>query len=39
VHFDWDYYDFPIKKIMEEWVKEGHDPADLIEPVDGFHPS
>lgn len=38
-NFDLAYMDFPIDKILEEWVAAGKDPADLIEPVDGFHPS
>lgn len=31
-------YDFPLRlnEIVDSWE---HDPADLIEPVDGFHPS
>jgi len=33
------YIPFLIKEVMDEWVKNGGDPADLIAAVDGFHPS
>lgn len=33
------YMDPPLPAAILEWEKMGHDPLDLIEPVDGFHPS
>ena len=27
------------EKIMHDWIAQGNDGADLIEPTDGFHPS
>jgi acyloxyacyl hydrolase len=33
------YMDFPLQKIWDMWVGQGGDPAELIEAVDGFHPS
>mmetsp|Transcript_3766 Transcript_3766/g.3204 ORF Transcript_3766/g.3204 Transcript_3766/m.3204 type:complete len:187 (+) Transcript_3766:1281-1841(+) len=38
-HFDYNYYDFPGDSLLQQYIKEGNDPFDLIEPVDGFHPS
>lgn len=38
-NFDMAYYDFPFQQIMNIWISRGGDPADLIEPSDGFHPS
>lgn len=38
-NFDLAYYPFPLKPILDKWVADGNDPALLIEPVDGFHPS
>jgi acyloxyacyl hydrolase len=38
-NFDLAYYPFPLKPIFDEWTAAGKDPALLIEPVDGFHPS
>ena len=32
------YLDSPLQKMIDEWVKQGHQPWELIEPVDGFHP-
>lgn len=32
------YYDFPAKEILDNYKRQGGDPASLIEPVDGFHP-
>nr|XP_009926263.1 PREDICTED: acyloxyacyl hydrolase-like [Haliaeetus albicilla] len=31
--------DFPLRQTAEEWHKMGGEPWQLIEPVDGFHPS
>lgn len=39
-HFD--MYSLPpgdMTKIVHNWIAQGKDPAQLIEPVDGFHPS
>ncbi|NXI10897.1 AOAH hydrolase, partial [Irena cyanogastra] len=38
-NFDIFYMDFPLKQTAEEWRKMGGEPWQLIEPVDGFHPS
>lgn len=38
-NFDAIYYDIPAKEIMDKWSAEGHARKDLIEAVDGFHPS
>jgi acyloxyacyl hydrolase len=38
-NFDMAYYPFPLRPIFDNWIREGKDPALLIEPVDGFHPS
>nr|XP_033786106.1 acyloxyacyl hydrolase isoform X2 [Geotrypetes seraphini] len=37
--FDILYVNFSIAKIADEWRKLGGKPWQLIEPVDGFHPS
>ncbi|RMC05362.1 hypothetical protein DUI87_18551 [Hirundo rustica rustica] len=37
--FDVFYMDFPLRQTAEEWRKMGGEPWQLIEPVDGFHPS
>uniref|UniRef100_A0A8C3V5W8 Saposin B-type domain-containing protein n=1 Tax=Catharus ustulatus TaxID=91951 RepID=A0A8C3V5W8_CATUS len=39
VNFDIFYMDFPLRQTVEEWRKMGGEPWQLIEPVDGFHPS
>jgi len=28
-----------LQDAVEKWIQDGHDPAEFIEPVDGFHPS
>ena len=33
------YMDPPVQKAFKRWEDAGGNPADLIEPVDGFHPS
>nr|XP_006816952.1 PREDICTED: acyloxyacyl hydrolase-like [Saccoglossus kowalevskii] len=33
------YMDFALHTVIDEWVAQGGKPWDLIEPVDGFHPS
>ncbi|NXB79135.1 AOAH hydrolase, partial [Donacobius atricapilla] len=38
-NFDIFYMDFPLSQTAEEWRKMGGEPWQLIEPVDGFHPS
>lgn len=38
-NFDLAYMDFPLKTVFDMWIAQGGDPADLIEAVDGFHPS
>ncbi|XP_074431543.1 acyloxyacyl hydrolase isoform X9 [Larus michahellis] len=38
-NFDIFYMDFPLRQTAEEWRKMGGQPWQLIEPVDGFHPS
>ncbi|NWZ28059.1 AOAH hydrolase, partial [Asarcornis scutulata] len=38
-NFDVFYMDFPLRQTAEEWRKMGGEPWQLIEPVDGFHPS
>ncbi|XP_029445360.1 acyloxyacyl hydrolase isoform X2 [Rhinatrema bivittatum] len=37
--FDIFYVDFPLAKVNDEWHKMGGKPWQLVEPVDGFHPS
>ena len=32
-------FPLPLREILEDWKNHGNDPAKLIEPVDGFHPS
>lgn len=38
-NFEMAYMDFPLERIFTEWLAQGKDPAELIESVDGFHPS
>ncbi|XP_062972164.1 acyloxyacyl hydrolase [Elgaria multicarinata webbii] len=38
-NFDVLYLDFPLKQLVELWQKSGGEAWQLIEPVDGFHPS
>ncbi|XP_038624193.1 acyloxyacyl hydrolase isoform X1 [Tachyglossus aculeatus] len=33
------YVNYPLQQIAKEWKKRGGQPWQLIEPVDGFHPS
>jgi hypothetical protein len=33
------FYKFPLEEIIAEWTANGGLAADLIEKVDGFHPS
>jgi acyloxyacyl hydrolase len=36
-NFDTAYLDFPFDAVVDEWVAQGGQPWQLIEPVDGFH--
>ncbi|XP_044102308.1 acyloxyacyl hydrolase [Neovison vison] len=38
-NFDLLYVDFDFQEVTEEWRKQGGQPWQLIEPVDGFHPN
>ncbi|XP_023400061.1 acyloxyacyl hydrolase isoform X2 [Loxodonta africana] len=38
-NFNLFYMDFAFQEITEEWQRRGGQPWQLIEPVDGFHPS
>jgi acyloxyacyl hydrolase len=38
-NFDMVYYDFPFKNISSKWIEKGGEIWQLIEPIDGFHPS
>ncbi|KAJ8041747.1 Acyloxyacyl hydrolase [Holothuria leucospilota] len=38
-NFDLHFVEFDITEVLKKWVKEGGKAKDLIEPVDGFHPS
>jgi acyloxyacyl hydrolase len=38
-NFDFVYYDIPTEELINKYISEGGDPQDLIEAVDGFHPS
>eukprot|EP01133_Synstelium_polycarpum_P005655 gene5655-6525_t len=38
-HFDMQYYDFPFPTINAEWIAQGGETWQLIEPIDGFHPN
>ncbi|NWX87168.1 AOAH hydrolase, partial [Nothoprocta pentlandii] len=38
-NFDIFYMDFPLRQTAEQWRRMGGQPWQLIEPVDGFHPS
>jgi acyloxyacyl hydrolase len=33
------YYPFPLQQLITAWEQSGGSVVDLIEPVDGFHPS
>lgn len=33
------YHDFPLNSIVQDYIKSGGKPKDLVEPFDGFHPS
>merc|ERR1719242_1084830 len=36
-NFDLHYLENPIIDVVQEWVKAGREPWELIEPTDGFH--
>lgn len=38
-NFELAYMDLPLQKIMDVWASQGGHLPDLIEAVDGFHPS
>lgn len=38
-NFDLHYFYPDYADVINKWVAQGHDAADLIEAVDGFHPS
>lgn len=38
-NFEWDWFEFPAPEIIANYTAAGGNAADLIEPVDGFHPS
>jgi acyloxyacyl hydrolase len=38
-NFDLIYYDTPANEILDSWAAMGHPKAQLVEPVDGFHPN
>lgn len=38
-NFDVVYYDVPILEAVERAIQNGYEAHDIIEPVDGFHPS
>ena len=33
------YFDFPMDIVIDRWLAEGDKPWQLIQPVDGLHPS
>ena len=33
------YVDFPMKTVIKRWTSQGGQPWQLIQPVDGLHPS
>ncbi|XP_071812000.1 acyloxyacyl hydrolase-like [Apostichopus japonicus] len=38
-NFDVHYMDYNIQRLIQMWTSTGGKAADIIEPVDGFHPS
>lgn len=38
-NFDLFFLECPIKEVIKEWVRKGGKVYELIEPVDGFHPT
>jgi len=38
-NFDMHYFPLLFNEVINVWTKEGHSVYELIEPVDGFHPS
>jgi acyloxyacyl hydrolase len=38
-NFDMHYYDCPMREVIAKWTSMGGKVEDLIEPVDGFHPT
>ncbi len=37
--FDLHYVPNPLQQVMDEWVAEGNELFELIEPVDSLHPT
>ncbi|KAJ4458831.1 putative Acyloxyacyl hydrolase [Paratrimastix pyriformis] len=33
------YPGLDLKEVLDQWVAEGHDPTQIIDHIDGFHPS
>ena len=38
-NFNLHYFAVDFRDVLNKWVAAGNDPAQLIEPADGFHPS
>ena len=38
-NFDMHYFDCPLEQVVSEWIANGGEAWQLIEPVDGFHPT
>jgi len=38
-NFDMAYFGCPLEAVIELWKQQGGEPYQLIEPVDGFHPT
>jgi len=38
-NFDMVYYPFPLEQMIKIWISRGGEAWQLVEPVDGFHPS
>ncbi|XP_065352206.1 acyloxyacyl hydrolase-like [Cloeon dipterum] len=38
-NFKLHYLDNPLGEVMDEWVKQGHKVAELVDPIDSLHPS
>eukprot|EP01119_Soliformovum_irregulare_P005018 TRINITY_DN1632_c0_g1_i1.p1 TRINITY_DN1632_c0_g1~~TRINITY_DN1632_c0_g1_i1.p1 ORF type:complete len:586 (-),score=154.28 TRINITY_DN1632_c0_g1_i1:68-1615(-) len=38
-NFDFHYFDCPLEKVLNIWESKGGQAWQLIEPVDGFHPT
>lgn len=38
-NFDLHFYQLDFNDIVKTWIAQGGEPYQLVEPVDGFHPS